>query len=1222
MRLLILLFALSCSTLLSAQCVIEAEITAAYCNPDGEGYFLEFIVDGDGGSFWEAPSINMFGSYDTQEVFVAGPLFNTPFGSLFIRDSLNQECFTLVDIPALDCDDPCFAFEIFYEQEQFGCNNEEDPLFFIGYNSISAPVTVEVFNDNNPEFFSQTFIDRNGGLDLFIPRDEVMILRVTNEGGCVLDTVLVPTVADCGIVSGRTWVDANVNGLRDVEETEFVPGTVELISSPSGAVVASTAITEDGFYLFENVEPWRNYALRVIEDDQDLELTAPNVGDDDTIDSDFFPGDNNTVTFVLQSGESVAYDAGFINTSCPGLEVTTFLDGANAPCGEQVQVITVESETFPVSIVAFDPSNDLVYEQEVIENGDYLLEGIEPGSYLVQVTASDGCTTFLSFELPGLSGALDVTIVRQGSVCSSEGLLLIAEVANADFNELSFLWNTQETTQAIEAFENNALYTVSVISSTGCTGEARFFVEQQSFDTIQVAPVTAIPCGSDEVEIRVEDPQDGIEYTWFGPLNQMLEGAAVTVSMPGFYTVRSSDASSDCFGSGFTQVIDPNIDDIQLIQVNSDSLSCGEQNCIRIVGLDESVIELAEISWDGPPEFDEWNQNQNISWISICTPYPGVYTATVTTECGTTTASYEVGSQSCSLLSGTLYLDSDGDCDLDEEDTPAPGFVLTLTNDLTGDMYYAWTGEDGTWAIELPEGTYTIEPIIEEGQPLETCDPATNVTLGAEAVSGIDVFMPVLFNCPVLTTEITLPFLRRCFQGCAYVHYENTGTATGEDAQVVVVLDPFFTDVIPSVDPVSVEGNVYTFNVGDLPPFSGGTIGFIFTISCEAELGQSHCIDAAITPDDSCHDDPAWNGALVEIISAECLGDSVVFTVSNVGDNQMSIPLNYIIVEDGIMLSEEPITNGQLIPGEAYTITMEANGSTYAVITNQEPNAPGTDQPTAVFEGCNGNGNSFSTGFANLLPLDSGNPARSTVCRENVGSYDPNDKMGYPLGWDGGNIEEGTRLDYEIRFQNTGTDTAFTVVISDTLSADLDLATFKMEAASHPYTISIDTHRVITWTFDNILLPDSSTNLLLSQGAVVFSIDHDESLIPGDEITNEAAIYFDFNEPIITNVSKHIIAKEGLPVGLRAIQAQSIDLSVYPNPASDFIKVKVPADELQATDVLQVTDLHGRPLLRTTYGQLGRGLDVSELPAGYYLLLVNDAAGIVKGRAAFVVTAP
>ncbi|MEO1450629.1 MAG: PKD domain-containing protein, partial [Bacteroidota bacterium] len=64
-----------------------------------------------------------------------------------------------------------------------------------------------------------------------------------------------------------------------------------------------------------------------------------------------------------------------------------------------------------------------------------------------------------------------------------------------------------------------------------------------------------------------------------------------------------------------------------------------------------------------------------------------------------------------------------------------------------------------------------------------------------------------------------------------------------------------------------------------------------------------------------------------------------------------------------------------------------------------------------------------------------------------VGAYDPNDKQVSPAG-EGGNGDEvlienfDGNLRYTVRFQNTGTDTAFYVVIRDELDPDLDPASF------------------------------------------------------------------------------------------------------------------------------------------------------------------------------------
>jgi hypothetical protein len=55
--------------------------------------------------------------------------------------------------------------------------------------------------------------------------------------------------------------------------------------------------------------------------------------------------------------------------------------------------------------------------------------------------------------------------------------------------------------------------------------------------------------------------------------------------------------------------------------------------------------------------------------------------------------------------------------------------------------------------------------------------------------------------------------------------------------------------------------------------------------------------------------------------------------------------------------------------------------------------------------------------------------------------------------------------------------------------------------------------------FPNILLPDSNINEPRSHGFVGFRIRPHLPLLPGDEITNIANIYFDFNPPVITEPS-------------------------------------------------------------------------------------------------------
>ena len=68
------------------------------------------------------------------------------------------------------------------------------------------------------------------------------------------------------------------------------------------------------------------------------------------------------------------------------------------------------------------------------------------------------------------------------------------------------------------------------------------------------------------------------------------------------------------------------------------------------------------------------------------------------------------------------------------------------------------------------------------------------------------------------------------------------------------------------------------------------------------------------------------------------------------------------------------------------------------------------------------------------------------------------------------------------RFQNTGTDTAFTVVIRDTLDIDFDIFSVVSGVSSHSYEFKMYGPRVLEWTFNDINLPDSAANQEGSNG--------------------------------------------------------------------------------------------------------------------------------------------
>ncbi|MFK7926503.1 MAG: PKD domain-containing protein [Bacteroidia bacterium] len=144
---------------------------------------------------------------------------------------------------------------------------------------------------------------------------------------------------------------------------------------------------------------------------------------------------------------------------------------------------------------------------------------------------------------------------------------------------------------------------------------------------------------------------------------------------------------------------------------------------------------------------------------------------------------------------------------------------------------------------------------------------------------------------------------------------------------------------------------------------------------------------------------------------------------------------------------------------------------------------------------------------------------RDSLAREILAPYDPNDMLVSPKGQlaQGYISSDDSVLTYTVRFQNVGNAPAQLVVIRDTIDSDLDALQFQPLGYSFPYLLQVEADSILVFSFPAINLPDSASDPAGSQGFVQYSLPHRGTLAPFTEITNRAAIYFDYNAPIITN---------------------------------------------------------------------------------------------------------
>ncbi|WKZ67875.1 MAG: SprB repeat-containing protein [Flavobacteriales bacterium] len=252
-------------------------------------------------------------------------------------------------------------------------------------------------------------------------------------------------------------------------------------------------------------------------------------------------------------------------------------------------------------------------------------------------------------------------------------------------------------------------------------------------------------------------------------------------------------------------------------------------------------------------------------------------------------------------------------------------------------------------------------------------------------------------------------------------------------------------------------------------------------------------------------------------------------------------------------------------------------------------------------------GTPVSTGLSVVNTLNDGNAFNNTATSSTVvtGSYDPNDKTAITSsGWSQElyYIDQDEWIDYLIRFQNTGTDTAFTVVVTDTLSEELDMASFQQGVASHAFHVAFKPGRVVEWTFPNILLPDSNVNEAASHGAVSFRIKPVLPLLAGTTIENIANIYFDFNPPVITEPSV-LVAEFSTGVVQRDGGTR---LQLFPNPARDAVTISAGKERIVRW---MVTASDSRLVLSGSSDGVMAMIDLDGLAPGTYCIHAESGSG-------------
>lgn len=235
-------------------------------------------------------------------------------------------------------------------------------------------------------------------------------------------------------------------------------------------------------------------------------------------------------------------------------------------------------------------------------------------------------------------------------------------------------------------------------------------------------------------------------------------------------------------------------------------------------------------------------------------------------------------------------------------------------------------------------------------------------------------------------------------------------------------------------------------------------------------------------------------------------------TVENKGNEDASFDLEFLFDEEATFMSSD-------IPG-----IIIADNTISANLGMLSPFSPETYLVTLIMP--SGSSNLPMLDFGAVVASDSQVLDEYNYMEQLRCSYDPNDKRVYPDREGDDNLTLfDEELEYTIRFQNNGNDTAFTVRIVDPIDPNIDPSSISVISSSHPVETCIDQDRLV-FLFEDIYLVDSMTNYALSQGYVTFSCATKDGIDENTIISNTADIIFDSNDPIITNTTINTLVSD------------------------------------------------------------------------------------------------
>lgn len=779
------------------------------------------------------------------------------------------------------------------------------------------------------------------------------------------------------------------------------------------------------------------------------------------------------------------------------------------------------------------------------------------GTYTLTATSSTGCNTIATTTVGNSVPTATVGSVTPANCGACDGSATI--FATGGVSPYTYLWSPTGNTTPTGTGLCAGVYIVTVTDMTGCNVNVNLTITNNSTLTGSVNASSTV-CGTcnGSANVTVSGGSGPYIYDWF-PGTPAGDGTPVISGLcAGSYTVTVTDTTG-CVYSGVATVSNSNP---VYVTANTTPATCGVCN---------GTVTVIQTGGTGPYLYDLNNgspQQTNGNFSGVCS---GIYIATVTdvngcsgmytvnvpssNSSGITVNSVVQNESGYGLGNGSINLTVTGS---------APPFTFLWSNSaITEDIY------------SLSPGNYTVT-ITDNNGDCAAYTYTISTTPSYGFIAGY-AYSDNNLNCVYDAGDSPL---------AGYAVYASNGSTTymgyTNSIGYYSIWVPTGSYTINPGTTTNLETactNIYSVTVG------GGTTVTNNNFSYVVPPVYDVCVST-------------WSTGVVPGFNG------YYYTRVQNNGNQSATGVVYIVLPSIVSyVSSSPLAAG--VSGDTvfwnYT-NIPAYNVQYFYVTFYTPPSAVLGTPVVAYV------NATVTNGTDI------NPACNSYLytRLITGSFDPNDKTVSPSGeGSSGDIAlTEDEFSYLIRFQNTGSGPAVNINVTDTLSSMLDLMSFQMLDASHNYIVEILPGNVIRWKFNNIMLPDSTSDEPGSHGHIQFKINKLNAPLAGEVIENKAYIYFDFNEPVITNtaINTYVVA-----TAIEDQENENSDVIVFPNPFGESATFIIKSDKINETYSFEMTDVLGKKV-RSINNISGKQFSVSRegLENGIYIYKIYSSEGVVN----------